>query len=173
MTAHLSLPVSERDHIQGPETASITLVQYGDYECPYTQKSNLVVQALQRQFKERLRFVYRNFPLTQIHPHAQHAAEAAEAAAAQDTFWEMHDYLFRYQHALTDKDLIGYAGTFGLDIERFEQELISHTYNKRIQEDVASGHNSGVHGTPTFFINGMLHESSWDMDTMIATLLKL
>jgi protein-disulfide isomerase len=173
MILHLSVPVSEKDHIQGSESASITLLQYGDYECPYTRRSNLVVQALQRQFKDRLRFVYRNFPLTQIHPHAQHAAEAAEAAAAQNTFWEMHNYLFQHQNALADKDLVTYARTFGLDIARFEQELTEHTYAKHIQDDLASGRHSGVHGTPTFFINGVIHQDTWDLDTILASLPKL
>ncbi len=105
----LVVPVSERDHRQGPDTAAVTLVQYGDYECPYTRRSTWVVQAIQQQLGGKLRFIYRNFPLTEIHPHALYAALAAEAAAGQGKFWEMHDYIFHHQHTLEDADLAGFA----------------------------------------------------------------
>jgi protein-disulfide isomerase len=107
---HLAVPVSERDHIQGPDTATVTLVQYGDYECPYTRRSTWGVQAIQQQLGDQLRFVYRNFPLTEIHPHALHTAFAAEAADAQGKFWELHNYIFHHQHTLEDADLEQFAG---------------------------------------------------------------
>ena len=118
---HLAVPVSERDHIQGPDTATVTLVQYGDYECPYTRRSTWVVQAIQQQLGDQLRFVYRNFPLTEIHPHALHTAFAAEAADAQGKFWEMHNYIFHHQHTLEDADLEQFAGAVGLDMQRLVQ----------------------------------------------------
>src|SRR5258706_3004201 len=119
---HLAVPVSERDHIQGPDTATVTLVEYGDYECPYTRRSTWVVQAIQQQLGDQLRFVYRNFPLTEIHPHALHTAFAAEAADAQGKFWEMHNYIFHHQHTLEDADLEQFAGAVGLDMQRFAQD---------------------------------------------------
>ena len=172
MMRHLSLavPVSERDHSQGPVTAAITLVQYGDYECPYTRRSTWVVQAIQQQLGDQLRFVYRNFPLTEIHPHALHAALAAEAAAAQGKFWEMHDYIFHHQHALEDADLAGYAGTVGLDLQQYTRDMAERRGLARIEEDVAGGERSGVQGTPTFFINGVLYRGSWEQDALLPAL---
>src|SRR5713101_4707157 len=125
MMRHISLavPVSERDHSQGPATAAITLVQYGDYECPYTRQSTWVVQAMQQELGDQLRFIYRNFPLTEIHPHALHTAFAAEAADAQGKFWEMHNYIFHHQHTLEDADLEQFAGAVGLDMQRFAQDM--------------------------------------------------
>src|SRR2546423_12240032 len=120
-TARLTLPVSQRDHQQGPETAPVTLVEYGDYECPYCGEAHPIVKELQRRLGDRLRFVFRNFPLTNAHPHAEHAAETAEAAGAQGKFWEMHDYLYEHQRALDDEHLETYAGTLGLDVERFDR----------------------------------------------------
>src|SRR5947199_5208688 len=120
---HLVAPVSERDHSQGPATAAITLVQYGDYECPYTRQSTTIVRAIQQQLGDQLRFVYRNFPLTEIHPHALHAALAAEAAAAQGKFWEMHDYIFHHQHTLEDSDLAQFAVAVGLDLQQYARAL--------------------------------------------------
>src|SRR5438874_12280859 len=122
-TARLTLPVSQRDHQQGPETAPVTLVEYGDYECPYCGEAYPIVKEIQRRLGDRLRFVFRNFPLTQSHPHAEHAAEAAEAAAVQEKFWEMHDYLFEHQQALDDAPLVQYAVTLTLDTESFVREM--------------------------------------------------
>src|SRR5919202_1960101 len=126
-TANLALPVSSRrDHIQGPDTAPVTLVEYGDYECPYCGEAYPIVKEIQRRLGERLRFVFRNFPLTQSHPHAEHAAEAAEAAAGQEKFWETHDYLFEHQQALDDAYLVQYAVALHIDKERFVSEISSH-----------------------------------------------
>ena len=126
MKTQLTLSVSERDHIQGPATAAITLVEYGDYECPYCGEAYPIVRQLQEELGERLRFVFRNFPLTTAHPHAQNAAEAAETAAGQGRFWEMHDLLFENQEELDEEDLISYASKLGLDVARFKTELARH-----------------------------------------------
>src|SRR5207244_4717441 len=126
--ASLTPPIADRDHIRGTPGAVATLVAYGDYECPYTRKSMEVVGQLQRELGEDLRFVFRNFPLTEIHPHALRAAEAAEAADAQGRYWEMHDYLFAHQHSLEASNLLQYARDLGLDTVRFEQELTTHAH---------------------------------------------
>src|SRR5579859_3011132 len=125
---HLVVPVSERDHSQGPATAAVTLVQYGDYECPYTRLSTTIVRAIQQQLGEQLRFVFRNFPLTEIHPHALHAALAAEAAAAQGKFWQMHDSIFHHQHTLEDADLEQFAGAVGLEMQQFARAMAEERY---------------------------------------------
>jgi protein-disulfide isomerase len=166
----LTPPVSARDHAQGPADAPLTLVQYGDYECPYTRRSLPIVAALQRRLGARLRFIYRNFPLTAIHPHALHAAEAAEAADAQDRFWSMHDELFAHQHELEDDQLVDRARAVGLDTERFAHDMAAHAHLDRIQADVAGGIASGVQGTPTFFMNGARHAGSYDLETLLAAL---
>src|SRR2546423_3832981 len=167
---HLAVPVSERDHHQGPATAAVTLVQYGDYECPYTRLSTTIVRAIQQQLGEQLRFVFRNFPLTEIHPHALHAALAAEAAAAQGKFWQMHDYIFHHQHTLEDADLEQFAEAVGLDLQQYARALADQRALARIEEDVEGGERSGVQGTPTFFINGALYRSSWEQDALLPAL---
>src|SRR5579859_6586880 len=172
MTQRTSLvvPVNERDHSQGPATAAVTLVQYGDYECPYTRQSTTVVRAIQQQLGDKLRFVFRNFPLTEIHPHALHAAFAAEAAAAQGKFWEMHDYIFYHQHTLEDSDLEQFAIAVGLDMQQFARDMAERPYINRIEEDLKSGLRSGVRGTPTFFLNGVLYPGSWEKEALLAAI---
>jgi protein-disulfide isomerase len=167
----LSLPVTDRDHTQGSAHASVTLVEYGDYECPHCGRAYWIVKDVQRRLGAKLRFVFRNFSLAEMHPHAQHAAEAAEAAGGQDRFWEMHDVLFEHQRALDDWHLVQYAQTLGLDLQRFQQDLTFHTYAGRVREDFRSGVRSGVNGTPTFFINGVRHDDSWDVETLTDALL--
>jgi protein-disulfide isomerase len=167
---HLAVPVSDRDHRQGPATAAVTLVQYGDYECPYTRLSTTVVRAIQQQLGEQLRFVFRNFPLTEIHPHALHAALAAEAAAAQGKFWQMHDYIFHHQHTLEDTDLEQFAEAVGLDLQQYARALADQRALARIEEDVEGGERSGVQGTPTFFINGALYRGSWEREALLPAL---
>ncbi len=167
-SARLVLPVSERDHSQGPADAPVTLVEYGDYECPYCGQAYPIVQEVQQRMGDRLRFVFRNFPLAQLHPHAQHAAEAAEAAAAQGRFWEMHDTLFEHQHHLDDDHLVQYARQLGLDAGAFEEAMATHAHAGRVREDFMSGARSGVNGTPTFFMNGVRHDASYDLDTLLA-----
>jgi protein-disulfide isomerase len=164
--ARLSLPVNERDHSQGPGDAAVTLVEYGDYECPHCGRAYPIVKEIQKRLGSRLRFVFRNFPLAELHPHAQHAAEAAEAAAVQGKFWEMHDVIFEHQRALDDRHLVDYAAVLRIDQERLQRELSSHAYAGRVREDFLSGIRSGVNGTPTFFINGVRYDDSWDSETL-------
>src|ERR1700682_4059748 len=149
----LAIPVSDRDHIQGPINAPATLLEYGDYECPACGQAYWVIKAVQEAIGDKMRFVFRNFPLANIHPHAEHSAEAAEAAGAQRKFWEMHDILFENQIALEDEDLAQYAAALKLNVPRFVKELLAGTYAPRVREDFRSGVRSGVNGTPTFFIN--------------------
>jgi protein-disulfide isomerase len=164
----LRVPVTARDHIQGPDTAPVTLVEYADYECPYSRRAYHVIKGVQRELGDRLRFVYRNFPLREIHPHAQQASEAAEAAAAEGQFWEMHDYLFDHQQALDDAHLRQYAADLGLYVDRFEPDMAHHRYADRIEEDLLGGLQSGVQGTPTFFVNGMRYEGSPTKASLLA-----
>lgn len=166
----LTLPVSERDHSQGMDNASITLVEYGDYECPYCGQAYPIIKNIQKILGSQLRFVFRNFPISQIHPHALSAAEAAEAADSQHKFWIMHDYLYEHQDRLDDDDLVQYASTLGLDLDRFSKEVAEHTHAARVREDFMSGIRSGVNGTPTFYINDIRYDDSWDEDTLLASL---
>jgi protein-disulfide isomerase len=162
----LTVPVNiGSDHIRGSINAPITIVEYGDYECPYTGMAYPVVKELLKQFGDKIYFVFRNFPLNDIHPHAQHAAEAAEAAAAQDKFWQMHDYLFEHQKALDDRHLLEYAKKVGLDIDKFKTEMSEHICAPLINKSLKVGIDSGVEGTPTFFVNGQRYDDSWDLDT--------
>src|SRR6266508_6640601 len=143
----LTVPVNiGSDHILGSINAPITIVEYGDYECPYTGMAYPVVQDIMRQFGDQIYFVFRNFPLNDIHPHAQHAAEAAEAAAAQDKFWQMHDYLFEHQKALDDSHLLQYAKKVRLDLNRFKKEMTGHVYAPLIEKSLKSGIDHGVEG---------------------------
>jgi protein-disulfide isomerase len=169
--AELTVPVSEeRDHTQGPADAPATLVQYGDYECPYCGEAYPIVKEVQRRMGDRLRFVFRNFPISTSHPHAERAAEAAEAAGAQGMFWEMHDLLYERQQRLADRDLHDYAGELGLDVDRFDKELAAHDYAERVHEDFMSGVRSGVNGTPTFYVNGVRHDDSYELDVLLDAL---
>jgi Na+/H+ antiporter NhaA len=164
----LAVPVDpDRDHIRGPEAALVTLVEYGDFECPYCGLAEPVIRQLLRDFGD-LRYVWRHLPLNDVHPHAQLAAEAAEAAGAQGAFWEMYEHLLARQDALSRSDLIGYAATLGLDTERLDNGLDEHVGAARIAEDVDSADLSGVSGTPTFFINGRRHYGAYDIDTLSA-----
>lgn len=168
--AKLVLPLSERDHLIGPEKAAVTLVEYGDYECPYCGQAYSVVNQLMNMFGDTLRLAYRHFPLTTVHPHAQQAAEAAEAAGVQDQFWEMHSMLYENQDALDEESLLEYADDLGLNVEQFASDLADHRHAPKIQEDVTSGIRSGVNGTPTFFINGLRHDGSFDLETLAAAI---
>lgn len=165
-TRNLTEPIEGRDHIHGLEAAPVTLLEYGDFECPYCGRAHLVVNELQRQFGDQLRFAFRHFPLAMSHPHAQHAAEAAEAAGGQGRFWQMHDVLFENQHALEDADLARYAAALGLDLDAFADDLARHTYAPRVREDFLTGARAGVNGTPTFFVNGQRHNGAFDFDTL-------
>jgi len=166
----LVLPVSERDHIRGPASAPVTLVEYGDYQCPYCGEANPIVEEVQRELGAKLRFVFRNFPLAEIHPHAEHAAEIAEAAATHNKFWEVHDLLYAHQNALGDQQLAEYAALVHLSAAEIKSALIQHAYQGRIHEDFMSGVRSGVNGTPTFFINGVRHDGSYDRDSLLTAI---
>jgi protein-disulfide isomerase len=168
--SRLAVPVSPRDHTEGPETASVTLVEYGDYQCPYCGAAYPIVKRVQQHMGDRLRFVFRNFPLSEIHPFALGAAEGAEAAGAQGKFWAMHDRLFEHQRALDPAHLVEHARQLGLDVARFERDLAEHTFASRVHEDFLSGARSGVNGTPTFYINGRRHDASYDFDTLLTAL---
>ena len=162
----LVVPVDDdRDHIRGPDQALVTVVEYADFECPYCGLAEPAVRDLLRDFGD-LRYVWRHLPLTDVHPHAQLAAEAAEAAAKQGAFWEMHDLLLAHQGALTMRDLIGYAASLGLDTEKFTAHLRKHAGAARVAEDVDSADLSGVSGTPTFFVNGMRHYGAYDIESL-------
>ena len=158
---------AERDHVRGTPEAPVTVVEYGDFECPYCGQAEPVVRELLREFGD-VRYVWRHLPLNDVHPHAQLAAEAAEAAAEQDMFWPMHDLLFDHQDAFRPADLIRYAGQLGLDTERFSGQLREHVGANRVAEDVESADLSGVSGTPTFFVNGLRHYGAYDVATLSA-----
>ncbi|HET7565772.1 MAG TPA: thioredoxin domain-containing protein [Gemmatimonadaceae bacterium] len=158
----LNPPANEHDHTQGPTDAPVTLVEYGDYECPHCGRAYPIVKDLQARMGDRLRFVYRNFPLTESHPYAEHAAEAAEAAGEQGDFWPMHDTLFEHQDALDDEHLVRYAAELGLDAREIAREIEDGAHVARIRADFMSGVRSGVNGTPTFFINLVRFDGAWD-----------
>jgi Na+/H+ antiporter NhaA len=155
-----------RDHIRGPDDALVTLVEYGDYECPHCGQAEMVIRELLEAFGDDLRYVWRHLPLNDVHPQAQMAAEAAEAAAAQGAFWPMHDYLLTHQDALVERDLQRYADEIGLDTDRFREELARREYAERVDDDVETADSSGVAGTPTFFINGRRHQGAYDIASL-------
>jgi protein-disulfide isomerase len=164
----LAVPVDpDRDHVRGPSRALVTLVEYGDFECPFCGQAEAVIRELLADSGD-LRYVWRHLPLTDVHPHAQLAAEAAEAAHLQGKFWEMHDQLLEHQGALSARDLLGYAAVIGLDVERFLRDLRRRAGEGRIAADVDSADLSGVAGTPTFFINGRRHHGAYDIETLSA-----
>ena len=162
--------VSEIDHRSGPATALVTLVEYGDYECPHCGRAQPIVEEVRKRMGRDLAFVFRHFPLASVHPHAEHAAQAAEAAASQGRFWEMHAAIFADQAALTDLDLVRRAQRLGLDAGRLGQELAGGVHAGRVRRDFESGVRSGVNGTPTFFINGARHDGPWDVESLLAAL---
>lgn len=157
----LTPDVGAEDHVIGPDDAPVTLVEYGDYECPSCGMAHPVVKAIQRRMGDQLRFVFRPFPLSESHPHAAHAAEAAEAAASQGKFWQMHGMLFENQDRLTDADLLRYASALALDVDLVAQEIEEEKYEAQLHASFRSGVRSGVNGTPTFFINGERHDGPW------------
>ncbi|MGO9116355.1 MAG: DsbA family protein [Desulfomonilaceae bacterium] len=169
-SARLTQPVSDRDHVEGPADAPLTLVEYGDYQCPYCGAAYPVVKRLQKKLGKKLRFVFRNFPLTQAHPYALIAAEAAEAAALQGKFWEMHDLLFEQQTFLERETIPLWAKRIGLDLRKFKNDVRQDVVENRIKEDRQSGIRSGINGTPTFYINGTRYDDSPDYDSMLAAL---
>jgi protein-disulfide isomerase len=169
-SATLTPPVSARDHFQGPADAPVTLVEFGDYQCPYCGAAYPVVKQLQKKLGKKLRFIFRNFPLTQAHPYALVAAEAAEAAALQGKFWEMHDLIYENQASLEPDVLPAWASKLGLDLEKFGAAIRKGEVTKRIKEDRMSGIESGVNGTPCFFINGVRYDDMPDYESLLAAL---
>jgi protein-disulfide isomerase len=160
----LAVKVSHSDHILGAESARVTLVEYGDFECPNCGQAYPAVKILRKHFGARMRFVFRHFPLREVHPHAELAAEAAEIAGAQHKFWPMHDLLFENQLHLKAKSLRRYAEEARLDLERYDYEMSDHVYLQRVQEHIDGGTRSGVRSTPTFFINGVVHDVSFGLE---------
>lgn len=167
----LAEPVTERDHALGPRGAPITIVEYGDYECPSCLNAVPVVREVREALKEQLRFVFRHFPRNSIHPHASAAAEAAEAAADQGKFWEMHQLLFQHQKELGEVDLGHLALTLGLELYKFEASRSSERHRQRIRDDYESGLRSGVKKTPTLYINGRRFDGAIDAKAIVAAAL--
>jgi formate-nitrite transporter family protein len=166
----LTPPLSAEDHVDGPERAELELVMYGDFQCPYCTAAYPIVHRIRDQLAGRLLFAFRHFPLRDIHPDAERAAEAAEAAAAQGAFWQMHDRMYESNGALSLDDLIRDAADLGLDSERVAAELDSEAHASRVQRDLDSGIASGVTGTPGFFVGGRLHRGSFDAQSLTAAL---
>jgi len=165
---YLKLPDPERDHFQGTIDAPIALLEYGDYECPFCGEVQPIVKEIQRRLGDDLCFAFRHFPLTNAHPHAEHAAEAAEAAAEQRSFWAMDETLFANQDALDDEALAEYAAALGLNANRLIQEVISGAHSQRVREDFNSGVRAGVNGTPSFFINGQRYDGARGLEPLLA-----
>ena len=170
MSTRLTPPLGDRDHVIGPANAPVTLVEYGDYECPYCGMAHPIVASIIQQMGNTLRFAFRHFPLTRLHAHAQHAAEMAEAAGSRGKFWPMHDLLYQNQRALDDQDLLAYAARLGIPSEWAASALRSHTFAEPVRENFMSGVRSGVNGTPTFFINGLRHDGPWDEPVLLEAL---
>ena len=166
--SRLLLPIRPSDHVHGPEDALYTLVEYGDYECPDCGRLYVILRDLQKEMPSRLRTVYRHYPRSGVHPHAQQAAEAAEAAGTQDKFWEMHTLLFERQQDLRTKDLNRYAEQLALDVERFRHELKNETYRERVRADFMAGVQNGVYGTPGLFLNGVRYDGQWDRESLLS-----
>ena len=162
----LSVAVSAEDHSQGDAHAQVTLVEYGDYQCPHCAIAQRVVKQLQRHYGDKLRFVFRNFPL-EMHPMAEPAAEAAEFAGAQRKFWQMHDAIFAHQKSLSEAMLVETAEGLGLDGAQAEAAILDGQFGDRIERDVRGGEKSGVHGTPTFFINDSAYEGAWEFEGLV------
>lgn len=170
-TSALSLPVSaQRDHIRGRTDAPVTLLEYGDYECPFCARAHREICEIRDQLGDQLCYAFRHFPLTTVHLHAQQAAEAAEAAGAQRMFWEMHDLLFVNHDRLDRATLLAHARALRLDVTQWCEDLDSHTYLPKVREDFISGVRSGVSGTPSFYINGSRHEGSWQAPALLTAI---
>jgi protein-disulfide isomerase len=170
--SRLLLPIRPLDHVHGPDDAPYTLVEYGDYECPDCGRLYVILRDLQGDLASRLRIVFRHYPRSGVHRHAQQAAEAAEAAGAQGKFWEMHTLLFERQQALRTKDLIHYAEELALDVERFHAELKNEAHSERVRADFLAGVQNGVYGTPGLFLDGVRYDGAWDKESL-RNLLKL
>lgn len=162
----LKPPVSNKDHIQGNVNAVIELVEYGDYQCPHCGRAYPIIKIIQERLGNDLKFIFRNFPLSEIHPQAKVAAVASEAAASQGKFWNMHDIIFENQDRLHSSALMEYAKLIGLDTLQFKDDLSNNELLKKVEADFESGIRSGVNGTPAFFINGQKYNGSWEEDVL-------
>jgi protein-disulfide isomerase len=163
----LTQPVSNVDHVIGPHHARVTIVEYGDFECPNCEQAAPAVKLMLQRFGDRICFAYRHFPLEEVHPHALLAAEAAEGAAAQGKFWPMHDLLFANHRHLKRQQLLGYAERLELDMARYTADLDDHAYLQRVREHITSGRASGVRATPTFFLNGRVQDVSFGLQSLV------
>jgi protein-disulfide isomerase len=168
--ATLKAPITPHDHTRGPADAPVTLVEYGDYECPHCGLAHPIVKLIEKQFGRRLRFAFRHFPLSQVHPNAEPAAESAEYAAAHGLFWEMHDGIYQNQDRLGLPLLFALAGTLGLSESGLREALVNGTFAPKVRADFLGGVRSGVNGTPTFFINGRRHDGSYAYDDLSAAI---
>ena len=166
----LVVPVGPRDHTIGPPAAPVTLVEYGDFECPHCARAHPIVKEVLRALANEIQFVYRHFPLARIHPHAEPAAEISEAAGQSGKFWEMHDLLFEHQDALEGEDLIAYAEALGINGAAAARALTTRQFREKVRADFSGGVRSGVNGTPTFFINGLRYDGSWDLQPLLEAL---
>jgi protein-disulfide isomerase len=163
----LRIPVTATDHLQGDPSAPIVLVEYGDYQCPHCAHAYPIVKRVQKHFGKNLVFVFRNFPLSEIHPDAEAAAETAEFAATKDRFWEMHDAIFENQAALSPETLLQIAQQLRLPMRELQTAWTDGAYRERVREDFSGGVRSGVNGTPTFFINGRRHEGAFELEDLV------
>ena len=166
----LKPPVGTADHFQGNKNAVIELVEYGDYQCPHCGRAYPIIKSIQKKLGDKLKFVFRNFPLAEVHPNATNAAVAAETAALQGKFWEMHDTIYEHQEHLGDSHLIKYAAVIGLDVKQFEVDFEKPAVLDKVENDFESGVTSGVNGTPTFFVNGERYNGSWEEDDLLGYL---
>lgn len=167
--SRLTIPVNDQDHMQGPRSAAVTLVEYGDYECPYCGEAYPVLKAVKNAMGDDLCFVFRNFPLADMHPHAVRAAEFAETAASHGLFWQAHDLLYENQQSLTENDLRRYGERLGIPFAEVGRDVASR-FDGKIENDFEGGLRSGVNGTPTLFINGLIYNGPRDTETLIAVL---
>jgi protein-disulfide isomerase len=166
----LKAPMAGRDHIRGPIDAPFTLLEYGDYQCPYCGEAYPVIKAVQERLGNKLCFAFRNFPLVNVHEYAEHAAQAAEAAGAQGQFWEMHDTLFENQEELDDENLFRFASSLGMEAKRLLSEIVAEKYLPRVRDDFQGGLRAGVNGTPTLFVNGLFHDGPTDVEALLEAL---
>lgn len=169
----LTIPVSSSDHIEGNIDAPLTLVEYGDYECPYCGMAYPIVKQIQEHFKDRIRFVFRNFPIVDSHPHAGIAAMTAEFAATQGQFWKMHDLLYENQQSLALSNLLSYAKSLGLSSSELQHAIENEIFAKKIEQDFMGGVRSGVNGTPTFYINNNRFNDAFEYENLLAALEKV
>src|ERR1700730_2531393 len=159
-------PLNENDHVQGPKNAAITLVEFGDYQCPHCGAAHPIIKAIQKHFGKKLKFAFRNFPLTNVHELAFPAALAAEAAGRQHKFWEMHDLIYDRQDELSEEALLEFASELGLNIANFKMNILDQALADKVEADFESGVRSGVNGTPSFFINGYKHNGGYDYTSL-------